>query len=67
MIFYSPGSRFLLSNAVDENNPEAVELLIQQGADINYKTEAGWSLIAWAKEHKYEEVTAILRKYGAKE
>lgn len=57
----------VLWNAVDNNQPDIVELLIKNGANINFKMESGWSLLAWAKEHKYNEVAEILIKYGAKE
>lgn len=53
--------------AVAENDPDVVELLLQNGADVNYKTESGWSLLAWAQQHKYDKVAEILIKYGAEE
>jgi ankyrin repeat protein len=59
-------NRTAIWDAVAENKPGIVELLLQNGADPNYVAENGASLLIWATGKKYTEIESILKKYGAK-
>ena len=53
--------------AVDNNQPQIVALLLENGAHVNHKTQSGWSLLSWANYYGYDEAAHLLCKYGAVE
>jgi len=44
-----------------------VELLIEEGANVNTKNQKGKTLLSLAKDKGSEEMVELLRKHGAKE
>jgi len=45
--------------------PEAVELLLERGADINTRDDHGWTALHWAVQDSNAESAGILLKRGA--
>ena len=54
-----------LEEAAASGDLSTVQLLLQSGADLNYRDRDGWSAIHWAAEEGYYEVVSLLLKHGA--
>jgi ankyrin repeat protein len=52
-------------NAAGFGNKEVVELLLQRGADVNAKTQSGWTALMSAALSGQTEITKILLDAGA--
>ena len=56
-----------LHNAAGEGNKEIVEWLIDKGADVNAKTNDGYTPLDWVDGTLHNDDTAyVLRKHGGK-
>ena len=47
------------------NNPKITELLLEYGADVNYKDEHHYTALMWAAQRGYYKITEILLKHNA--
>ena len=54
-----------LIEASKEGNPEVVKKLIEEGADLNAKTDTGFTALLFASLNGHEKVVDILCKAGA--
>ncbi|KAK4553669.1 hypothetical protein LTR86_009167 [Recurvomyces mirabilis] len=54
-----------LEEAAAAGDLTTVQLLLQSGADPNYRNRDGWSAIHWAAEEGYYGVVSLLLKHGA--
>jgi len=52
---------------VFRGNKDLVELLIQNGADVNAKSGQGETPLALAEQREHREIVKLLQKHGAKE
>ena len=46
---------------------KAVQMLVEKGADINAKDDAGFTALHWAREMEQQDIVEFLKKKGAKE
>ena len=53
--------------AAGYGHTEAVEMLIDSGADINAKDSKGISAMMWAEAKGHTEIVNLLREKGAQE
>ncbi|MFN7657654.1 MAG: ankyrin repeat domain-containing protein, partial [Dolichospermum sp.] len=53
--------------AVDEGYIQAVDLLIQFGADVNLKNQGGYTALMIAEFTNYRGLSKILREAGSRE
>jgi uncharacterized protein len=56
-----------LMMATRGNHPEAVKVLLKNGADPNIRNEGGGTALQWALAKNREEVAELLKSSGAKE
>jgi len=56
----------LLMEAIEEGDIGAVKQHLTTGADVNAKTDGGWTPLDWAVEHDKTETADLLRKHGGK-
>ena len=49
------------------NHPEIVKLLIQAGANVNYRNDSGKSILQLAEQEGVTEIVDLLKAAGAKE
>ena len=59
------GSTTPLGHAVWGGHDETARLLIERGADVNAKTDAGLSILAFATTRKHKDLADMLRAKGA--
>jgi len=53
--------------AVAEGYRQAVEILLQFGADVNLKNQGGYTALMIAEFNNYRGISKILREAGARE
>jgi len=53
--------------AVAEGYSQAVDILIQFGADVNLKNQGGYTALMIAEFNNYRGISKILREAGARE
>lgn len=54
-------------DAVDNNKIEAINLLIDMGADVNAKNKLGNTALHWAVKNGRTEIVKLLKDAGATE
>ena len=54
-----------LHEAISKGHDEMVELLIEQGADVNGKDVGGGTPLGWAAKFGHKEIAALLIANGA--
>jgi ankyrin repeat protein len=60
------GNTTPLGHAVWGGHDDTARLLIERGADVNAKTDAGVSILAFATTRKHKDLADMLRDKGAK-
>ncbi len=50
-----------------KNRPDIAKLLIEHGADVNHRNNAGETALSLATKHNYQETVLLLRAAGAKQ
>jgi ankyrin repeat protein len=53
--------------AAERGHKEVVELLLESGADVNAKSNIGWTALMLAAFNGHKEIVEILKSYGARE
>lgn len=53
--------------ASQEGYTEIVKILIDNEADVNIKTEDGWTALMMASKYGHTDIVKLLKKAGAKE
>ena len=56
-----------LLRASNDGRLAAVELLLENGADVNAKDKKGWTALKLATHQGHKEIVELLKSYGAKE
>lgn len=64
-IVYKDKTTALLAHAIQENDLQSLQKLIDQGADLNILGDHDTSLLMWALFHKREKAMALLLENGA--
>ena len=58
---------YKLLSASRNGNKDIVQCILDAGADVNAKTNGGWTALMYASHYGHRDIETLLRKYDAKE